>query len=112
MCLPVDPNLRSKVYDNSPLVVAGFGKTETSMCSACLLFLQSLFLNHIKNIYRYSFYFAGSQSDVKLHVGLNGFNLQQCGNVYKNSKVTLSEVRIDFSRSVFSDFPKGVSLFV
>lgn len=39
-------------------------------------------------------FFAESQSDVKLQVGLNGFNLQQCGRVYQNSRVQLSEVGI------------------
>lgn len=32
VCLPIDPNLRAKKYDNQPLIVAGFGKTETSRC--------------------------------------------------------------------------------
>lgn len=37
VCLPVEPTMRNRVYDNKPLIVAGFGKTETSMC---LFFLK------------------------------------------------------------------------
>lgn len=31
ICLPVSQNLRTKNLDNKPMVVAGFGKTETGM---------------------------------------------------------------------------------
>ena len=30
VCLPVDTNLRNRNFDNQPMIVAGFGKTETS----------------------------------------------------------------------------------
>lgn len=44
VCLPVDRNLRSRNYDNTPLIVAGFGKTETRMCLACCyLFFDRFF---------------------------------------------------------------------
>lgn len=33
ICLPIAQHLRNKNFDNSPLVVAGFGRTENGMIS-------------------------------------------------------------------------------
>lgn len=32
ICLPVSPNIRNRNYDRFPMTVAGWGKTENSMC--------------------------------------------------------------------------------
>lgn len=61
VCLPVAPQLRSKNFDNAPLIVAGFGKTENA-----------------------------SKSDVKLQLELNGVNLNTCNNVYRSLRITLT----------------------
>lgn len=39
VCLPVDANFRTKIYDSKPLIVAGFGKTETSRLQAQITYL-------------------------------------------------------------------------
>lgn len=39
ICLPIDPHFRTKQFDNQPLIVAGFGKTETSRRPRVIYFL-------------------------------------------------------------------------
>lgn len=43
VCLPFSRTLRNKNYDNAPLVVAGFGKTENGMTISVLM---NLWINH------------------------------------------------------------------
>lgn len=62
ICLPIGQNVRNKILDNIPLIVAGFGRTE-----------------------------SGRQSDVKMKLEMNGYNLNQCDNIYKRIQLTLSK---------------------
>lgn len=62
VCLPIGPNVRNKNLDNFPLIVAGFGRTE-----------------------------SGRQSDVKMKLEMNGFNLNQCDDIYRRIQLTLSK---------------------
>lgn len=38
-----------------------------------------------------SYSFSGTQSQIKLKVEVNGFNLDQCSNVYRNFSINLSD---------------------
>lgn len=54
VCMPLAPHLRDKNYDNTQLIVTGFGRTEN-----------------------------GTSSDVKLKLEILGFNWNQCNSVYQ-----------------------------
>ncbi|XP_031619952.1 uncharacterized protein LOC116338681 [Contarinia nasturtii] len=62
ICLPFASYLRNKNFDDSTVVVVGFGKTENA-----------------------------SRSEIKMKLEMKGFNLNRCNNVYKLAGITLAD---------------------
>lgn len=95
ICLPFANHLRNKNFDSSPLVVAGFGKTENG--SLTFGFFSSILCCLSKNaIFNSSIacYCIASRSDVKLKLEIEGFNLNRCNNVYRLAGISLNNGQI------------------
>lgn len=50
--------------------------------------------NHRRNVFWIIFQFSASRSDVKLKLDVNGFNFDQCSNIYEKSSIKLSNKQL------------------
>lgn len=89
ICLPLSQTLRNLNYDGAPMVVAGWGKTENSMCH-CMFTIEMFIKTNLINLK----YPTGSNSNIKLEVEVDGVPLDQCNAVYRNQNVQLSRKQL------------------